>query len=211
MSHNITVESGSSVRLPTAGKYCDRDIVVTASGGGGDTSVEDSLVERTIIEYRNDRVTTVGLYAFTNITSLTSVDFPLVTTIKSNAFQYCSKLVSVNFPLVTSIGSSAFGYCAKITRMDFPLVTEINTSAFNRCTELRVLILRSSSMATLKATSAFSNTPIASGKGYVYVPSALIDTYKTATNWSTYADKFRALEDYTVDGTITGELDETKI
>lgn len=31
---NIEVEGGSSVRLPTAGKYCDRDIVVTAKGGG---------------------------------------------------------------------------------------------------------------------------------------------------------------------------------
>lgn len=31
----IEVEGGSSVRLPTAGKYCDRDIVVTATGGGG--------------------------------------------------------------------------------------------------------------------------------------------------------------------------------
>lgn len=30
--HNITVEGGSSVRLKTAGKYCDRDIVVTATG-----------------------------------------------------------------------------------------------------------------------------------------------------------------------------------
>lgn len=35
MSHNITVEGGSSVRLKTAGKYCDRDIVVTATGSGG--------------------------------------------------------------------------------------------------------------------------------------------------------------------------------
>lgn len=33
MSFNITVEGGTSVRLPTAGKYCDRDIVVTANGG----------------------------------------------------------------------------------------------------------------------------------------------------------------------------------
>lgn len=31
---NVEVEGGSSVRLPTAGKYCDRDIVVTAKGGG---------------------------------------------------------------------------------------------------------------------------------------------------------------------------------
>lgn len=35
MSFEITVEGGTSVRLPTAGKYCDRDIVVTATGGGG--------------------------------------------------------------------------------------------------------------------------------------------------------------------------------
>lgn len=34
MTHNITVDGGTSVRLPTAGKYCDRDIVVTATGGG---------------------------------------------------------------------------------------------------------------------------------------------------------------------------------
>ena len=38
MSHNITVESGKSVRLPTSGKYCDRDIIITATGGGEQTS-----------------------------------------------------------------------------------------------------------------------------------------------------------------------------
>ena len=32
MSHNFTIESGSSVRLLTAGKYCDQDIVVAATG-----------------------------------------------------------------------------------------------------------------------------------------------------------------------------------
>ena len=33
-AHNIVVAGGSTVRLPTAGKYCDRDIVVTAESGG---------------------------------------------------------------------------------------------------------------------------------------------------------------------------------
>lgn len=31
----ITVDGGTSKRLLTAGKYCDRDILVTATGGGG--------------------------------------------------------------------------------------------------------------------------------------------------------------------------------
>lgn len=39
MSFNITVEGGTSVRLPTEGKYCDRDIVITATGSG--TAPED--------------------------------------------------------------------------------------------------------------------------------------------------------------------------
>lgn len=42
MSHNIIVEGGKSVRLPTAGKYCDRDIVVTAQGGGGGLDTSDA-------------------------------------------------------------------------------------------------------------------------------------------------------------------------
>lgn len=35
MKHRISIDGGTSVRLPTAGKYCDRDIVITATGGGG--------------------------------------------------------------------------------------------------------------------------------------------------------------------------------
>jgi hypothetical protein len=33
----------------------------------------------------------------------------------------------------------------------------------------------------------------------------LLESYKITTNWSSFATQFRALENYTVDGTITGE------
>ena len=36
MSFNIEVEGGKTVRLTTAGKYCDRDIMVTAKGSGAE-------------------------------------------------------------------------------------------------------------------------------------------------------------------------------
>lgn len=39
--YNITVEGGSSVRLLTAGKYCDRDIVVTATGSAAQPDPRD--------------------------------------------------------------------------------------------------------------------------------------------------------------------------
>ena len=78
--------------------------------------------------------------------------------------------------------------------------------------ELKTLILPNpEKTVTLSGWGWFGGTPIASGTGYIYVPSTLVETYKTATNWSTFANQFRALEDYTVDGTTTGELDESKI
>ena len=41
---NITVEGGSSVKLPTAGKYCDRDILITSTGGSED--LQEVLTEQ---------------------------------------------------------------------------------------------------------------------------------------------------------------------
>ena len=66
-----------------------------------------------------------------------------------------------------------------------------------------------------KVSSTYN--PTGAKDGYIYVPRALLsDTdetkdYRRATNWSTFATQFRALEDYTVDGTTTGELDPNKI
>ena len=42
---NITVEGNSSKRLKTAGKYCDRDIVVTAEGGGNGGKLPSGYTE----------------------------------------------------------------------------------------------------------------------------------------------------------------------
>ena len=49
MSHNITVEGGKTVRLTTAGKYCDQDIIITAEGGKEDLDAvlteQDGLID----------------------------------------------------------------------------------------------------------------------------------------------------------------------
>lgn len=98
---------------------------------------------------------------------------------------------------VTTIGANAFRNCSKLESVDLGMVTSIAANAFTTCSALVTLILRSDVVCTLANTNAFTGTPMASGTGYVYVPSALIDTYKTATNWATYTEQFRAIEDYT--------------
>ena len=119
-----------------------------------------------------------------------------VTSIGSYAFYKCTSLKTVNFPAATSIGERAFFYCSALTTADFPAATIIGKSAFNSCSKLTTLILRSDTMATLDDTYAFNSTPIASGTGYIYVPAALVDSYKAANNWRTYANHIRAIEDY---------------
>ena len=41
-----------------------------------------------------------------------------------------------------------------------------------------------------------SQNKFTNGTGFVYVPAESVDTYKSATNWSTYAEQIRAIEDY---------------
>lgn len=173
-------------------------------------------------------------YVFQFCTNLKRAVLPKITTLQDNCFTGCNNLEEVNVPLCSDIKMSVFGD-TKIRKFTSPC-GYVGYCAFNGCSMLEVVDLRptisggiesmafsSSSIKTLvlrgSATNpwtlnditGFDATPIANGEGYIYVPKGTIEAYKVATNWSVYANQFRALEDYTVDGTITGELDSTKI
>ena len=49
---------------------------------------------------------------------------------------------------------------------------------------------------SLNELYAFYNTPIANGTGYIYVADTLVDSYKTAENWSVYASQIKPLSEY---------------
>ena len=140
----------------------------------GDEALTNSIIDRSITEIRDNYATSIGEYAFYN----------------------CPKLTTAVFPAATSIGGYAFSNCFSLTTADFPAATSIGNMAFYSCSKLTALILRSGTMATLNGAYALNNTPINSGTGYIYVPSALVDSYKAASNWSTFANQFRAIEDY---------------
>lgn len=83
---------------------------------------------------------------------------------------------------------------------------------------LITIILPKSIVCSLASVNAFEGTKYATngaGGAYIYVPRDLISSYQAATNWATlyaaHPDMFRPLEDYTVDGTTTGEFDEALI
>lgn len=143
-------------------------------------------------------VTTISGSVFSDCYALTSANFPEATTIGNSAFNGCRELTSVNFPAATTIGNYAFNGCSKLTSVDFPAVATISDGAFINCKKLTSVVLRKTdTICTLSATFAFNNTPIKSGTGYIYVPDALVDQYKAATNWSTYAANIKPLSEYT--------------
>ena len=135
-------------------------------------------------------VTSISSYSFQNCTSLSSVTIGNnVTSIGNGAFEDCSSLTSVTIPnSVTSIGNSAFHYCSKLINVTIPnSVTSIGNSAFSNCKYLSSITVNAATPPTIgKSVFNASNCPI-------YVPAESVDAYKSATNWSTYASRIKAI------------------
>ena len=145
----------------------------------------------------------IGDFAFYACKSLTSVSFPVCSYIGNYAFAYCSSLTSVSFPVCSYIGNYAFSNCTRLTSADFGGNSTISKctiyqQAFAYCSKLTNLTLRYSFVVTLSNINAFISTPLSRSTltgsfGSIYVPASLVDSYKAATNWATYADRITAI------------------
>lgn len=132
-------------------------------------------------------------------TSLVELDCSnIFITYLTNTFGYNYSLTNITgLKYITYLGGYTFRYCYSLSKLVLPkTLIDIGASVFGECQHLKILVLTSETVVTLANTNAFTNTPIANGNGYVYVPKALIEEYKVATNWATYSNQFRAIEDY---------------
>lgn len=164
----------------------------------GDSNM-DGILTRQATTIRNDRITYLGIEVFRNYESLAVVDFPNVTSTGVNVFYACHALHTVNLPSLISISQNVFAYSSLLKRLDFPSVESIRGGAFSGCSRLVTLILRKAdTVCTLENVSAFSGTSIAKGTGFVYVPNDLVEQYKAATNWSTYANQIKPISELEV-------------
>lgn len=157
-------------------------------------------------------VTTIGDNAFKNCETLASLAIPSgVTVIPSSMCNGCVLLASMNIPSgVTSIGVEAYEDCLSLLDITIPAsVTSIGDDAFRTSywdTEpQRTMMLN---MAANRRVTVLATTPptigtgafsIISGQGDVasypiYVPAESLNAYKTATNWSVYANRIFPIE-----------------
>lgn len=179
-----------------------------------------------LIDVTLPNVTLLKSNVFNGCTSLQSIsiNWEQITELPNYTFKDCLSLNSpTTFPSVMEVGQSCFD-TSSFTVLKFPsLMTATSYGCFTtssissrqflttltigaKCTfgsscfrnqgKLVSLVLSSSELCTAQNSNLFQNTPIEDGTGYIYVPQALIEQYKVATNWATFANQFRAIEDY---------------
>ena len=187
-----------------------------ASGNGSGVMLKKAIFPK---------VQKIGTYAFNKNMQLEEVYFPECTSLGRDVFsnsQGTNKVTKASFPKLETVPNQSLRDWWSVEILDFAVATLIMNNCFSYDSSLVALVLRSPTLCALNNVNNFNgcyhyhgtvNTtynPDGLKDGYIYVPSALIEEYKVATNWVTFADRFRALEDYTVDGTTTGELDPAK-
>ena len=111
-----------------------------------------------------------------------------VISIEQEAFRYCYSLSSIIMPNgVTSIKQSVFADCSSISSITKPDdIESIEGYAFDRCYSVAFYDFTACTFVpTLSDTTAFRDI---AADCQIRVPASLVDEWKAATNWATYAD-----------------------
>lgn len=183
------------------------------------TSLARSIIDRSVTEITEaDLVgaTSIGDYAFYRCQKLKSTTLPdTIVSIGDYAFLNCSAMISVTFlGVVTRIGAECFSGCADLESIILPEgLTSIGRTCFASTKALKTLtipstvtdigskLLQNSGVTTLYVMAITPPTIIsttflnASADLNIYVPAESLEVYKSATNWSAYADRIFAIEE----------------
>lgn len=138
----------------------------------------------------------LGHYAFYHA-NLNTLQLPEATTIVGDGCFMGTQVYTLKIPKLNQIYGGALFAEAQIPNLIWPSgITTIPTDAFTNAT-LYNLIIPSDSFIQLGVDEDGSDSISYCARiVYIYVPSALLDLYKTDVNWGKYANGFRAIEDY---------------
>ena len=136
-----------------------------------------------------DSVTNIGNSIFNSCYSLASITMPNgITSVGDSAFHNCRSLASITIPNgITSVGDSIFNNCYSLASITIPNgITSVGDSAFKNCRGVVFYDFTAcTTVPTLASTTAFTGIP---ADCKIRIPAALVNAWKAATNWATYAD-----------------------
>lgn len=136
----------------------------------------------------NNNITSIGEYAFQGCI-LSSITIPnRVTSIETGTFAACGQLLNIMIPNgVKYINRTAFNNCVSLSTVTFPDgLVSIGDVAFAFCGEVTYYdFTQLSSIPKLSGPDTFFGIP---ADCEIRVPASLEEQWKTATNWTKYAD-----------------------
>lgn len=137
-----------------------------------------------------DSIETIGNYAFWNCSGMTKFETSLNTkTIGDYALDHTNSIEGIYMPdSVTHIGKHAFSDTGTRTIVIGSGITSIDDYAFYNCHDVDYILIQATTPPSL-GTGVFDgrlNYPI-------YVPCESVDTYKSASVWSNYADRIQCI------------------
>ncbi len=145
MSHSITVESGKSLKLKTAGKYCDRDIVVYANGSTatfyGYSEITKNNILQPLTKVSLPNATILGIEVFEECSNLTEIEALNVVSLGELCFRFCTSLTNIIMPQLEQTGFISFGNCTSIENINFPSLVYVGSHSFLGCSNLREINL----------------------------------------------------------------------
>ena len=125
--------------------------------------------------------------AFKHCSSLSLIELPVCTYLGGDVFANCWSLSQIELPVCGYIRKMAFYDCTSLSQISLPVCSYIESEAFRHCTSLSIITLGYSGVCSLDNLNVFSETPITSSTGSIYVPASLVSAYKSASNWSQYS------------------------
>lgn len=141
-----------------------------------------------------DTCSNLADFAFTGCWSLSVLNLPRCTTFGNYTIANCSKLSIMNLPACSNLGTRTFTGCRNLTMVNLPVCQQILDSCFNECYNLLSVYLLSDSVCTLGSSCFISCYSLMYyPNGGIYVPSDLLSSYKTATNWVSMSAYIKAV------------------
>ena len=132
-------------------------------------------------------VSYVETMGFVQCENLLSVSLPKITKISNNTFRNCYRLEYISAPLVSYIGSYAFWSCSQLRTISFPIVDTIWYYAFSSCLNLTTVYFDKITSVISTSGAIFDGCKNLKS---IYIPSSLVDDFKTDSVWKSLATKF---------------------
>lgn len=133
-------------------------------------------------------MTTISSSMFADASSLKRVTVPEgVTLIDYQAFNNCLNLEECNLPTtIDKLVQNSFANCRNLPSLVIPAnVTNIGATAYSTCSKISSITVLPTTPPTASTNIFGSTFNVETAK--IYVPSASLNAYKTASGWSKYA------------------------